>query len=146
MSNHPLFQVLSRKGQVALAALGLRRPRAPIHPLAVLATGAIVGVGVGLAIPPEIRVRISRVVRQTWSLALLGRSASSHPLPERAEGDGNEGEGSRTAARRYDRATTEFAQSGKVPAAAAAARRAIEGPEGEELRKAEEDAKHNGLS
>jgi hypothetical protein len=117
MSNQPLFRVISRKGHLALAAIGLRRPRAAIHPLAVLATGAIVGVGVGLAIPPQVRGRISRVVRQGWSLALLGPSTSSQPLPESAladdaEGAGNEGKGSRTA----------------------------------EFRKAEEDAKHNGFS
>jgi len=53
----------------------------------------------------------------------------------------NEGEGSRTAARRYNEAQTQFAKSGQVDAAARAAEKAIDGPEGESLRKAEEEGK-----
>jgi hypothetical protein len=151
MSNQRRFRVISRRVHAALVTLGLRRPRAAIHPLTVLAAGALIGVGAGLAIPPAIRGRIAHIVRQSLPSSLLGRSASGQALlgqalTDDAEGEGNEGEGSRTAARRYDRATTAFAKSGKVPAAAAAARRAIEGPEGEQLRQAEEDAKRNGFS
>ena len=50
---------------------------------------------------------------------------------------GNEGEGSRTAALAYDRSQTEYAQQADVTGAAEAARDALEGPEGAELRKAE---------
>lgn len=49
----------------------------------------------------------------------------------------NEGEGNRTAARRYNEATREFIDSGKVGEAARKAKEAVDGPEGEELRKAE---------
>jgi len=37
----------------------------------------------------------------------------------------NEGEGNRTAAKEYNKATTRFAQSGKVAAAAAAAKKSL---------------------
>lgn len=53
----------------------------------------------------------------------------------------NEGEGSRTAARHYDEATEEFIREGKVEPAARAAREAIEGPEAEALRRAEQEGK-----
>ncbi|MBY0508899.1 MAG: hypothetical protein K2P94_01995, partial [Rhodospirillaceae bacterium] len=50
----------------------------------------------------------------------------------------NEGEGSRTAAREYNEATTEFAKSGKVPAAAAKAKKSFSSPaEAAELARAE---------
>jgi hypothetical protein len=54
----------------------------------------------------------------------------------------NEGEGSRTAARRYDQGAEETAKHpDQVKKAAEAAKKALEGPEGEELRKAEAQAK-----
>jgi hypothetical protein len=49
----------------------------------------------------------------------------------------NEGEGSRTAARRYDQDAQRFAQSGQVERKAREARDAIDGPEGKELAEAE---------
>jgi hypothetical protein len=49
----------------------------------------------------------------------------------------NEGEGSRTAAAKYDREAQRFAQSGKVEQKAREARDAVEGPEGQELAEAE---------
>jgi hypothetical protein len=49
----------------------------------------------------------------------------------------NEGEGNKSAARRYNEGTKDFVKSGKVGAAAKAAEKAIEGAEGKELRKAE---------
>jgi hypothetical protein len=50
----------------------------------------------------------------------------------------NEGEGSRTAARAYNKATTDFAQSGKVPAAAAKAKKSLSSPvEAAEMARAE---------
>ena len=53
----------------------------------------------------------------------------------------NEGEGSRSAARRYDASVREFVESGKVDEAAKKAEEALEGPEAEELKKAEEEGK-----
>jgi len=50
---------------------------------------------------------------------------------------GNEGEGSRTAALAYDHSQTEFAQKGDVKRKAKAAKKALDGPAGAELRKAE---------
>jgi hypothetical protein len=49
----------------------------------------------------------------------------------------NEGEGSRTAAKKYDREAQRFAESGKVEEKAREARDAIDGPEGKELAAAE---------
>jgi hypothetical protein len=56
-------------------------------------------------------------------------------------GDQNEGEGNKTAARRANKAMTEYAHSGRVEPAAQVAKEALDGPEGEELRQAEELAK-----
>ena len=53
----------------------------------------------------------------------------------------NEGEGNRTAARVYNRATKEFARSGKVEEQAKRAQQAIEGPQRAELERAEEAGK-----
>ena len=55
----------------------------------------------------------------------------------------NEGEGSRTAARRYNKATEAYARSGQVEPAAREAKEALDGAEGEELREAEERAKQS---
>ena len=53
----------------------------------------------------------------------------------------NEGEGNRTAARRYDTATEAYIASGRAPAAAKAAADALDGPEAKELREAEKIGK-----
>ena len=53
----------------------------------------------------------------------------------------NEGEGNRTAAREYNRATEKFAASGKVDAKAREAAKAVDGPEGDALRRAEQAGK-----
>jgi hypothetical protein len=53
----------------------------------------------------------------------------------------NEGEGSKSAARNYDKATEAYVKSGKVEKAAEEAKKAVEGPEGKELREAEEKGK-----
>ena len=58
-----------------------------------------------------------------------------------ADPQGNEGEGSRTAALAYDHSQTEFAQKGDVKRKAKAAKKALDGPEGAELRKAEATGK-----
>ncbi len=55
----------------------------------------------------------------------------------------NEGEGNHTAAKQYNDAQKKFAQSGKVDPAARDAARAVDGPEGSELRKAEEIGKRH---
>ncbi|MQA64712.1 MAG: hypothetical protein GEU76_02245 [Alphaproteobacteria bacterium] len=49
----------------------------------------------------------------------------------------NEGEGNRTAARKFNKQAREFAKSGKVDAAAEKAKEALQGPEREELKEAE---------
>jgi hypothetical protein len=66
---------------------------------------------------------------------------SSRAAPISQTGQKNEGEGSRTAARRYGRALEQTVKSGTVPAKARAAARALDGPEGKELRRAEAQAK-----
>ncbi|HVY48139.1 MAG TPA: hypothetical protein VHB21_19760 [Minicystis sp.] len=55
----------------------------------------------------------------------------------------NEGEGSRTAARRYDEATEKFIESGQVEDAAKEAEEALDGPEAEELAEAEAEGKRH---
>jgi hypothetical protein len=50
----------------------------------------------------------------------------------------NEGEGNRTAARQYNKATTEFAKSGKVQTAADKAKRSLSSPkEAADMKRAE---------
>jgi hypothetical protein len=56
----------------------------------------------------------------------------------------NEGEGSRSAAHRYNEGVRKTVEGGKVAEKADAARKATEGPEGEELRRAEKQAKERG--
>jgi hypothetical protein len=56
----------------------------------------------------------------------------------------NEGEGSRSGARRYDKGAEDAAKNPeRVKKAAEAAKKALEGPEGEALRKAEEQGKQH---
>ena len=65
--------------------------------------------------------------------------------PDRARalpsGQANEGEGNKTAARRYGRAVQQTVRSGTVDSKARQAARALDGPEGSELRRAEALAK-----
>jgi len=53
----------------------------------------------------------------------------------------NEGEGNQSAARAFDRNQTAFAREADVAGRSAEARRALEGPEGEEVHKAEQAGK-----
>ena len=53
----------------------------------------------------------------------------------------NEGEGSRTAARAYNKRTEEFVATGNVEEAAKEASEALDRPEGDELRQAEAEGK-----
>ena len=55
--------------------------------------------------------------------------------------EGNQGEGNRGAAKAYNEDTKEFAQSGRVKDSAQDAKEALEGPEGDDLRRAEKEAK-----
>jgi hypothetical protein len=54
----------------------------------------------------------------------------------------NEGEGNKTAARNYNKATEEYVRSGRAETAANEAKKALEGPEGDELREAEEEVRN----
>jgi hypothetical protein len=58
-----------------------------------------------------------------------------------AGGQKNEGEGNKTAARHYNEDQHEFVKDGKVQKAAQDAEQAIEGKEGDELRRAEEQGR-----
>jgi len=53
----------------------------------------------------------------------------------------NEGEGNKTAARRYNRAATEHARSGKPEKEARDAAKALDGREGEDLERAAEEGR-----
>lgn len=55
-----------------------------------------------------------------------------------------EGEGSYSATRRYQQDLDAYQQSGKSERAAQRAREAVEGDEGKELQKAEDEAKRRG--
>ena len=63
---------------------------------------------------------------------------------KKQDGSQNEGEGSRSAAHHYNDGVKATVESGKVPEKADEARRALEGAEGEELRRAEKEAKERG--
>jgi hypothetical protein len=67
------------------------------------------------------------------------KSASAHKVQPRKGSAAveNEGEGSRTAARNYNKATEQYVKSGRVDEAAKKAEAALDGPEGDELREAE---------
>ncbi len=54
-----------------------------------------------------------------------------------------EGEGSYTAAREYDRGAEKTAKSGKVEQKAREAKQAVDGPEGDALRRAEAEGKRH---
>jgi hypothetical protein len=53
----------------------------------------------------------------------------------------NEGEGNKTAARRYNEATTDFTKSGQVEPKAQEAKKATEGKKRDALRKAEAEGR-----
>jgi predicted ATPase len=71
-------------------------------------------------------------------------SRSSRPNRASPPRERNEGEGNKTAARRYDSAVEATVRSGTVEQKAREAARALEGPEGGELRRAEALAKQRG--
>jgi hypothetical protein len=55
----------------------------------------------------------------------------------------NEGEGNRTAAKQYNKETTQFAQSGAVDRRAKEAEQALDGAEGDALRRAEDEGRRH---
>jgi hypothetical protein len=55
----------------------------------------------------------------------------------------NEGEGSKTATKAYNKGVQDFEKTGKVEEQARAAAEAVDGPEGESLRQAEEEGKRH---
>lgn len=55
----------------------------------------------------------------------------------------NEGEGSRSAAREYNRGVQAFERTGQVESKAREAAKALDGPEAAELRRAEEEGKRH---
>jgi hypothetical protein len=70
------------------------------------------------------------------------RPSGSGPQKQVASaGQRNEGEGNKTAARRYNRAVEETVRAGAFEKKAREAARALSGPEGSELRRAESLAK-----
>jgi hypothetical protein len=69
------------------------------------------------------------------------QNPNAQPNPGPASAGPNEGEGNRTAARRYNRATEAYGRSGRVDVAANAAKKALEGPEGKELERAEKEGR-----
>jgi hypothetical protein len=64
----------------------------------------------------------------------------------RAAEQSNEGEGSRTAARAYNKHAERFAKSGKVERKAREAQQAVDGEEGKELARAEAAGRSNDRS
>jgi hypothetical protein len=58
-------------------------------------------------------------------------------------GQGNEGEGNRTAAREYNKAQQDFVRSGAVEEKAREAEEAVEGKEGKALERAEAEGKRH---
>lgn len=56
----------------------------------------------------------------------------------------NEGEGSKSADRHYREGVQKTVEGGKVDQLAQEAKEALDGPEGDELRRAEEEAKKRG--
>ena len=70
------------------------------------------------------------------------KKTPAKPLkPAPGNGDPNEGEGSRTAARHYNEATERYIASGHAGKAAEAAANALDGDEAAALREAEKEAK-----
>lgn len=65
------------------------------------------------------------------------------PNGQQTNGQQNEGEGNKTAARRYNDATEDFAKSGQVDRKAQEAKQAIDGKDGDTLRKAETEGRNH---
>ena len=70
-----------------------------------------------------------------------GSTTDSGKGSDKGSGGANEGEGNRTAARHYEEATRDFVKKGGVDEKAREAARAVDGPEGEALKRAEREGK-----
>jgi hypothetical protein len=68
-------------------------------------------------------------------------SNDTRPNAAKPKDSANEGEGNKTAARRYNSATEAYVRSGRVPEAAENAKHAVDGPERAELERAEQAGK-----
>ncbi len=76
--------------------------------------------------------------------SMPGKASKPSQVSGKSSGQKNEGEGNKTAARHYNANTEKFVKAGKVAAAAKAAEKAIDGPEGKSLRQAEKEGlKHS---
>jgi hypothetical protein len=62
---------------------------------------------------------------------------------KKTTGQANEGEGNRSAARAYNKAQQDFVKTGQVAEKAREAEDALEGREGEDLRRAEAEGKRH---
>jgi len=102
-----------------------------------------------MAEQPKSRDHEERIRRRAYELwEREGRPESGqeqHWLRAEAELEasgfgGNQGEGNREAALAFDRSQSEFARTADVAGKGASARDALEGPEGNELRRAERAA------
>ena len=80
--------------------------------------------------------------RQQQALDVSGVVYESSSSAGSASDQKNEGEGNRTAARRYNEATRDFVESGRVEESGERAKSAIEGDEKAELERAEKAGKH----
>jgi hypothetical protein len=69
------------------------------------------------------------------------RHEQSSQRQQGQQGQKNEGEGNKTAARRYNKDQQDFVKSGQVDDAAERAKRALEGNEGGELERAEDEGR-----
>ncbi len=77
----------------------------------------------------------------TFAATAATTATRASTKPSALPGFENEGEGNKTAARRYDAAQEAYVASGKSDAAARAAKEAYDGPEGNALRQAEQLAR-----
>jgi hypothetical protein len=75
------------------------------------------------------------------AIAHAAEVTGAHASPANEGASKNEGEGSRTASRRYDAGVVRSVAAGDSERLAKEAEKALEGPEGPELRKAEAAAK-----
>ena len=88
----------------------------------------------------------ARMTPASPAAAARHRAESDEPMDEEGQLEAddeseNEGEGSRTAARNYNQGLKQNMAKGQTEEDAKRAERAIEGPEGEELKRAEQEGK-----
>jgi hypothetical protein len=94
----------------------------------------------GLAVARRLLISwVEVTIMPNNAMPLPEKSSLAHAVqqPKQSSAFENEGEGSRSAARNYDKATAQYVKSGRVEEAAKKAEAALDGPEGDELREAE---------